>query len=85
MVHGLETRLAFELLFGLTQSSFIGSRHGPRLDLACGSARFARSPGQLKAQLIAVRLGSARYSGLGASQLVARGRLGARLGNLESA
>ena len=65
-----------ESLFGLTQTQFgwfLSSRHGPRLDLACSSARFARSPTQLKARRIAARLGSARYSELSASRLVARG------------
>ena len=63
--HGLETRIGVarstarfdsESLFGLTQSSFLSSRHGPRLDLAYSSARFARSP----ARRIAV--GSARHA-----------------------
>ena len=67
----LETRLGLarstvrfgsESLFGLTQSSFLSSRHGPRLDLACSPARFARSPAQLKARRIAARLGSARLA-----------------------
>ena len=76
-------RFGSESPFGLTQSSFLSSKHGPRLDLACSSARFARSPAQLKARHIAARLGSARYSGLGASRLVARARLGVewRLGD----
>ena len=81
----ITVRFVSESLFGLTQSSFLSSRHGPRLDLACSSARFGRSPAQLKVRRIAVRLGSARYSGLSASWLVARVRLGARLGTRESA
>ena len=42
---------------GSTQNSFLSSRHGPRIDLACSSARFGRSPAQLKACRIAARLG----------------------------
>ena len=65
----LETRLSLALstvrfgsesLSGLTQSSFLSSRHGSRLDLACSSARFARSPAQLQgsAHRNSTRLGS---------------------------
>ena len=40
----------------ISQRALVGQR-------ACSSARFARSPAQLKALLIATRLGSARYLG----------------------
>ena len=85
-------RFGSESPFGLTQSSFLSSKHGPRLDLACSSARFARSPAQLKARRIAARLGSLfgtrRISarGLGSagdsgiSLMLGLAQLGARLG-----
>ena len=62
-----------------------------RLDFARGSSRFAQGPAQLESLLItglgsgSVGLGSIRYLGLGSSRLVARARLGTRLGTRESA
>ena len=79
-------------LFGLTQGSFLGSIHErTRLDFARCSSRFAQGPAQLESLLItgrgsgSVRLGLIRYLGLGSSRLVARARLGTRLGTRESA
>ena len=79
-------------LFGLTQGSFLGSIHErTRLDFARCSSRFAQGPAQLESLFITGRgsgsvwLGSIRYLGLGSSRLVARARLGTRLGTQESA
>ena len=62
-----------------------------RLDFARGSSRFAPGPVQLESLLIigrgsgSVRLCSIRYLGLSSSRLLARARLGTRLGTRESA
>ena len=78
-------------LFGLTQGSFLGSIHKDSARLCSMLVSVCSRPVQLESLLItgrgsgSVRLGSIRYLGLGSSRLVARARLGTRLGTRESA
>ena len=83
-------RFGSRSLFGLTQGSFLGSRHGDSarstlLEARLGllKARSGRGSAYHSSGTDSVRLGSIHYLDLGSSRLVARAGLESRLGNRE--